>query len=60
MNEIIYSLAVMRELVKRGHIPVATIPNPRFPQYNCWIFTSTDEFQDDLNRILGGMSNGVK
>ena len=43
-TEIIYSLRVMEILVKMGHIPVATLPNPKNSRYNCWVFELTEEF----------------
>lgn len=52
MNKIIYSLKVMLALVERGFIPVAQMPNPRFPQYNCWVFEDTEEFEKVLSEVL--------
>lgn len=54
MNKIIYSLKVMEQLVEKGNIPISTMPNPKFPQFNCWIFEVTEKFQRDLDIILGG------
>lgn len=54
MNKIIYSLRVMLCLVERGFIPITTMPNPKYPQFNCWIFEVTDSFQQALDEILGG------
>lgn len=54
MNKIIYSLKVMIALVEKGHIPISTMTNPKYPQYNCWVFQVTDQFQSDLDQILGG------
>lgn len=53
MNKIIYSLKVMRQLVEAGFFPVATLPNPKKPEYNCWVFEVSEEFQKELDRILG-------
>lgn len=58
MHKIIYSLQVMLKLVKLGHQPIQTMPNPKYPQYNCWIFEVTDAFQHDLDQILGGEKRG--
>lgn len=55
-QEIVYSLRVMEQLVKLGHIPVATLPNPKNARYNCWVFEQSEEFQRDLSRLLKGVS----
>ena len=52
MNKIIYSLKVMRQLVERGFIPVATLPNPKNSRFNCWVFEVSEEFQRVLDEIL--------
>ena len=58
MNKIIYSLKVMLKLVEKGHMPISTMMNPNYPRYDCWVFAVTDEFQKDLDEILGGRGNG--
>lgn len=57
MNKIIYSLKVMTALVEEGFIPIATMDNPKYPQYKCWVFKVTDDFTEILNKILGGMKD---
>lgn len=57
MNKIIYSIKVMKALVERGFIPIATIPNPKNSKFNCWIFEVTDDFQQILDEIMGGLRN---
>ena len=47
-NMIIYSLAVMEKLVENGHFPIQTMPNPKYPQYNCWVFKVDDDFMRDF------------
>lgn len=58
MCKIIYSLRVMLRLVELGHIPIKTMPNPKYPEYNCWVFQMDDAFQHDLDRVLGGVQSG--
>ena len=53
INKIIYSKRVMEELVATGHIPLSSMQNPYKPQFQCWIFAITEDFQKDLDRILG-------
>lgn len=50
--KIIYSLKIMTQLVDKGFIPKAMMPNPRFPQFNCWIYEITPEFQKALDEVL--------
>lgn len=55
-KKIIYALRVMEQLVKMGHYPVATLPNPKDTRYNCWVFEQTKEFERDLTTVLKGVS----
>ena len=55
MNKIIYSLNIMEQLVSKGHVPVSSMPNPKYPQYLCWIFSVNEKFQKDLDEVLGGV-----
>ena len=57
MNKIIYSIKVMKALVERGFIPIATIPNPQNSKFNCWVFEVTDDFQQILDEIMEGLRN---
>ena len=56
-QEIIYSLRVMLELVKKGHNPVSSFPNPKNPKYLCWTFKWDETFQKDLEVVLRGVSD---
>lgn len=58
MNKIIYSAQVMLELVERGHRPLYSMPNPKYPEYTCWVFENDESFQESLNVVLGGRANG--
>lgn len=57
-KQIIYSMKVMLRLVELGFYPVWKMPNPRFPQYECWVFDLTPEFQCALATLLGGKKSG--
>ena len=57
-KRIIYSLKLMNRLVERGFCPVQTMPNPRIPAFQCWIFDVTDDFQKTMDELLGGESVG--
>ena len=57
-NKIIYSKKIVLKLLEMGFIPVEQFPNPFNPQYTCWAFEWTQEFDDALNVVLGGARNG--
>ena len=41
-----------------GHIPVCRMPNPKYPEFDCWIFNSNEQFEKDLTKVLGGKEYG--
>ncbi len=57
MNKIIYSIKVMKALVQKGFIPIATIPNPKNSKFNCWVFEETEQFQQALDDVMEGLRN---
>lgn len=57
-KQIIYSLKAVKQLMQMGFVPVQTMPNPLKPEFKCWLFDVTDDFQLALNKVLGGMSRG--
>ena len=58
ITKIIYSLRIMLALRAAGFEPLTTMPNPQHPEYNCWVFELTEDFQAELDKILGGANNG--
>jgi hypothetical protein len=58
ITKIIYSLRVMLALRAAGFEPLTTMPNPKHPQYNCWVFEETEDFKQELDEILGGKHHG--
>lgn len=34
----------MLELVERGHRPLYSMPNPKYPEYTCWVFENDESF----------------
>lgn len=52
MNKIVYSLRIMEQLVERGFIPISMMPNPKYPQFNCWIFENTNELNEAFASIV--------
>lgn len=57
-QKIIYSKRIMYALLEKGFRPIEGFPNPTNPQYLCWAFEWTDEFEQALSEILGGCGNG--
>lgn len=55
-NKIIYSLRINIELLKRGFVPVISMPNPNNPKLMCWVYEKTDRFIATLDEIIGGQS----
>jgi hypothetical protein len=58
-NKIIYSLKVMTTLVEMGFFPVHEMPNPKNPEYTCWVFERSEEFDIALQRVLGPLEKEV-
>ena len=52
--KIIYSKKICEELMLLGFRPIEMMPNPIKPNFVCWVFEDTDEFEIVLNRVLGG------
>ena len=50
--KIIYSLKIMKELVKRGYFPIQTLPNPKDTRYNCWIFENNEELETIATQLM--------
>lgn len=59
---IIYTRRVAYELRKLGFKIFRVEPNPNKPEFDCWVFENTDEFQAALSLISaekkGGSRNG--
>ena len=55
-TEIIYSIRVMKQLVSKGHIPIAMMPNPQNSKYNCWVFEVNEAFLRDRDQVLKEVS----
>lgn len=53
--KIIYARKVCEQLMMMGFRPVDIMPNPLKPEFLCWAFEWTDEFDDALCEVLGGM-----
>ena len=48
----IYSKRICEQLLVMGFRPTATIPNPTKPEFMCWVFEWTDEFDAALSVVL--------
>lgn len=58
ITKIIYSMRVMLALSAQGFKPLTIMPNPQHPEFNCWVYEVTDDFQKALDKILGGGNYG--
>lgn len=60
-QKIIYSKRVMEQLLELGFRPIDMMSNPTKPEFMCWAFEWTDEFDAALTQVLseyGGARNG--
>ena len=53
-KKIIYSLRVYLALKELGFEPIATTQNPTKPNFLCWIYDKTPEFEQALDLLIGG------
>ena len=53
----IYSLRVYLQLRKKGIMPILECESPYKKGYKCWVYELSEEVQEALNEILGGMKN---
>lgn len=52
-DKIIFSLKVMKELKKKGIIPLLETDNIKKPGFKCWVYEGTEELYNALNDIMG-------
>jgi hypothetical protein len=57
-NKVIYSLKIHIALRMAGFEPVFEMPNPRKPQYTCWIYEDTPELEEVFDRCIREMEAG--
>ena len=51
-NKIIYSLRIYIALKEKGFEPIATSSKPQKPNFMCWIYDKTEEFEAALDEIM--------
>lgn len=51
-NKIIYSLRIYLGLKEMGIEPIATTSNPQKPNFMCWIYKKTKEFEEALEVLM--------
>ena len=57
-NKVIYSLKIHIALRMAGFEPVFEMPNPRKPQYTCWIYEDTPELEEVFDKCIREMEAG--
>lgn len=50
--KIVYSLKIHLELQKRNIPYILEMKNPRQPNFNCWVYDLTPQFQKAFDEIL--------
>ena len=58
-TKLIYSKRICEQLMLMGFRPVETIPNPIKPEFICWAFEETEEFNKAISLLLGGIRDGI-
>lgn len=51
-TKIIYTLRIHIQLQLAGFVPLMEMKNPRNPNFTCWIYENTPEFNDFFEKIL--------
>ena len=51
-NKIIYSLRIYLGLKEKGFEPIATTSNPQKPNFVCWIYEKTADFEEALSELM--------
>lgn len=49
--QIVYSRKITKELLKQGFVFEKSVQNPDYPQYNCWLFENTNDFQKAFKEL---------
>ena len=49
---VVYKLSFAMALMKKGHKPIQTLPNPANLKFVCWVFEKTPEFIKDFEQLL--------
>ena len=50
----VYNMKYAIELKKMGHIVALELPNPKKPEFICWVFEVDDTLRSDLEALKGG------
>lgn len=54
----VYRMDFVVKLREKGYRELFTKPNPQKPWLQCWYFLKTEEFMNDLQKLIGGVHNG--
>lgn len=57
-QKIIYSLKIHLALCKRGFNPISVMPNPKKPEFNCWVYERTPALDLAFDEIVRGCDDG--
>lgn len=50
----VYNMKYAIELKKMGHKVALELPNPKKPEFICWVFEVDDTLKSDLEALKGG------
>lgn len=57
-TKMVYKQIYAAKLMKMGHVVLETLPNPRYPQNNMWLFAIDETFNEDLATLQREAANG--
>lgn len=57
-TQLVFSLKVHTALTLAGFKYIEMMPNPRYPQFNCWVYEATPAFMKLFEELTGGSQNG--
>ena len=52
--KIVYSLRMHLLLQQQGFVYLTEMKNPKNPNFMCWVYERTPQFQDAFDKIVGG------
>ena len=50
-NFVVYKMEYAMELIAMGHKVLGVMPNPKRPEFNCWVFKSDETFSEDFSNL---------
>ena len=52
-TRMVFNMTYAAKLIKMGHQVIETLPNPRKPELDMWLFKADATFDEDFNKLCG-------